>query len=801
MNTKACFTIVQLFFALIVTAQVVTKGTWTATAYEEGMIKLSWHHTGLTRNETFSNAVVLKPVLPSVPVVSGKKLTFPENELALSLQGAGLSLDGKSLSIQVLGGFDSAYIRGIRLALPANSAWFGGGERATPMNRTGQRISLYNGPAYGYGEGQDQLNYSVPFVMTTAGFGLFFDNPSKGYIDFGKTKAGVLEAAFESGSPNVFLIPGTTPSEILKKYATLTGKQPLPPLWALGNFVSRFGYRSQQQAENVVKRMQADSFPMDAFIIDLFWFGKTIQETLGNLDWDKDNWPAPEKMIDSFSKQHIKTILITEPFTIEGTKEYQASLPYLASDADGKPYRLTEFYFGKGGIIDLFKKSSRDWFWQFYKKQNDKGVAGWWGDLGEPEHHPAGVMHDLSDLGIKRKMSANEVHNIYGHFWSQMVYENWKKDYPGKRLFFLNRAGYAGSQRFSIFPWTGDVGRSWSGLRAQIPILQSMSLSGIPFIHSDAGGFAMTDTVNAELYTRWLQFAAFTPIFRPHGSALDDLTPENTISLPSEPTFWDVQTKAIALKTIRERYRLLPYNYTLAWEQTKYGKPLIRPMMFDNLLDSNLQKATDQYMWGSALLVAPVLYPGIQSRRLYLPAGNWYRWKNLTSVSGGQWIDEPVSITGIPVFVKGGTFVPTWEKQHIQSTEEFKTEAFLGLSWFPGQSADTSYVYLDDGNTPDAQINEKNHMLMKWVSSQSGSVVKLSCHSSGSWKPSFQLIKLQIPANGLLAFLGGKDTLRLKVLVNGMDYYGGDILSNPGAIITVFLNATSNNEIEIKQID
>lgn len=793
---------VTLFFTSSLCAQTTTKGQWTAAAMKGGeVLKISWNHKALKQTEQVSNAVITNLSAGEQAVDGKNKISLNESEFNLLNKGKGLQIFLGDLLIEIAEGFDSTHIRGLRFKMPANEPWFGGGERATSMIRNGQRISLFNGPAYGYGEGQDQLNYSVPFIMTAAGYGLFFDNPSKGYIDFGKTKPGVLEAAFVSGKLDVYIIPGHNPAEMLKKYSDLTGRQPLPPRWALGNFVSRFGYLSQQQAENVVASMKKDGFPMDAIIIDLFWFGKTIQYTLGNLDWDKDNWPEPQKMIAGFRKDNINTILITEPFTIEGTKEYKNSLPYLATDANGKPFRLEEFYFGKGGIIDLFRKDARDWFWQFYKRQNNIGVAGWWGDLGEPENHPAEVMHNLSDLGIQQKMKAYEVHNIYGHYWSQMVYENWKKDFPDKRLFFLNRAGYAGSQRFSIFPWTGDVGRNWSGYRAQLPTLQSMSLSGIPFAHSDAGGFSMADKADPELYTRWLQFASFTPIFRPHGSALEGLTPEKTISLPSEPTFWDEKTKAIALKTIRDRYRLLPYNYTLAWEQTQMGNPLIRPMMYNNLQDSNLLQANDQYMWGNALLVAPVLYPGVTFRKVYLPEGNWYRWENLNSIKGGQWINEPVSMNNIPVFAKGGTFVPTWEKQNIQSTEEFKTEPVLGLTWLPGQCKDTSYIYMDDGGKPEAQANDQHFSLMQWSSTQTGSSVKLSGYLSGSWKPSFQFIKLQIPADGLNDWMKGPANRKFRILVNGENYFGGNITANMGAMLTIYLNAGVPNEVEIQALN
>jgi oligosaccharide 4-alpha-D-glucosyltransferase len=751
-------------------AQVVTKGTWTSTPYPEGIIKLTWTFKGQKNAESFSNAVNIKPQGAAVPLVAGKKIIL-NKQTGITVTANGMQLEDPNWKLLVTGGFDSGHIRGLKLALPGDALWVGGGERATGLYRNGQRISLYNAPAYGYGEGQDQLNYSVPFVMSTAGYGLFFDNPAKGYIDFGKTTGGILEAAFESGRLDVFIVPGKDLNEILKRYSLLTGRQPLPPRWALGNFVSRFGYRSQQQAEDVVVQMRKDSFPMDALIIDLFWFGKTIQETLGNLDWDKDNWPQPDKMIRGFAQENINTILITEPFTIEGTKEFKSSLPHLALDSTGKPFRLTEFYFGKGGLIDLFRKPAQQWFWQFYKRETDRGVAGWWGDLGEPEHHPKAIMHNLSDLGIKRRVGANEIHNIYGHYWSGMVYENWIRDYPDKRLFFLNRAGYAGSQRYSIFPWTGDVGRNWSGYRAQMPTLQGMGLSGVPFIHSDAGGFAMTDKADPELYIRWLQFAAYTPIFRPHGSALGDLTPENTISLPSEPCFWDDDTKRKALKLIRERYRLLPYLYSTSWEHLQEGKPLMRPMILLDANNKNLQQAEDQYMWGSALLVAPVLREGETTRKLYLPEGIWYRFHDLSPEKGGQWISEPTAADRIPVFAKGGSFLPYWDKQVMQSTADYRPQDTLTIRYFPGHSEDVYTFYDDDGITPvkDTRNNGKQQFL-QWQGIKSGDTLVLKAKTI-YWPAGTQRVfKIQFPMQALKNYLGAGPDTKLNIELNKVQY-------------------------------
>ncbi len=154
----------------------------------------------------------------------------------------------------------------------------------------------------------------------------------------------------------------------------------------------------------------------------------------------------------------------------------QRRYPFLATDAAGQPFTYQDLYFGEGGLIDIFRKPAREFLWKLYKKQVANGVSGWWSDLGEPEKHPNTIMHNLKDQGISRPVSADEIHNLYGHQWSAMLYEKYRDDFPDQRLFHLNRAGFAGSQRYSVFPWTGDVARSWSGLKAQWPVLMGMSL-------------------------------------------------------------------------------------------------------------------------------------------------------------------------------------------------------------------------------------------------------------------------------------------------------------------------------------
>lgn len=750
---------------------------WTLTPYPQQAVLVEWQHSNMQRNERIGDALTAQPAgkaqrLPnsgSIALSNGSKATVGSNK--------SLHVQTGAAKLQILSAFDSGHIRGFRIAMPDSMQWYGGGERTLPMNRRGQRIPLYNNAHYGYELNADELNYSVPFILSLNGYALLFNNPAKGYIDFGKTTAGVLEVAFESGNLNMLIIPGNTAEKLLERYAQLTGKQPLPPRWALGNFVSRFGYRSQQQVEDVVAKMKADNFPMDALVIDIFWFGDSIKGTLGNLDWmNRSKWPTPNNMLQSLRQQNIHTILVTEPFFLKGTKQFANSQPYLATTQAGEPYMLTKFYFGYGGLLDLFKPEARQWFWQFYKQQTDKGVAGWWGDLGEPESHPEDLYHNLQSYGIQRKVGANEIRNQYGHMWSKMLYENWRKQYPNQRLFFLNRAGFAGSQRYSIFPWTGDVSRSWGGFQAQLPNLQSMSLSGIPYIHSDAGGFSNTPENDQELYARWIQMAAFSPIFRPHGTAFGDLE-AGVNDLPSEPTFKDDPYKSIARNYIRLRYQLHPYLYTLAWEASTKGKPFIRPMFFSNHNDTVLMQANQQYMFGPSLLVAPVTEKNKTTQRVYLPEGSWYNFHANEIQTGKQWIETEAPLHQMPLFVKAGSVIPMWQAGNTaQSLMEYNAKASLDLMLYPGTNNNSGYMYDDDGKNPNALYNKQAHQLIQWQYKYSNNSIRLELKASNWPVATTRNMLLHFPANGNLPFALQKATCT----VNGVTTTVGSSTAKDG---------------------
>ena len=759
----AFFVTIIFFTSFSQTAKKVgTIGKFKFIQYTDNIIKIIYQPANYTTNEYVSNAVFIKP---STDKSSQPGTEFSQNSHAtISLKNHTINLDNGTISINKngLARLDSVFnkngFRGFSFKLSYDEKIFGGGERALPLNRRGYKFDLYNNPWYGYSDGADNLNFSVPFFTSSKGYALFFDNASKGFADIGKTNSNVFDVGFVSGELNVYVIFGNDYKEILSSFFKLTGTQPLPPRWAMGNFMSRFGYSSEVHMKGILSAMQSENIPVDAVIFDLFWFGDSIKNTLGNLEWmNKSKWPAPKKMISDLTKQHINTVLISEPFILKGTRTYNNAARYLATDSLGKPFTLTNFYFGEGGVLDIFRKDAGNWIWNnHYKRQIANGVTGWWTDLGEPEKHPSQMMHNLSDIGYKRKFGADEVHNAYGHYWNQFLFNHYLKDYPETRLFHLNRSGFAGSQRYSIFPWSGDVSRSWSGLKAQIPLMLGMSMSGIPYIHADAGGFAGGEGDN-ELYVRWLQFASFTPIFRPHGTALGDID-KNAFSFPSEPALIEQPFRDYAKEVVKRRYAMLPYNYTLAYRQAAKGQPLVAPLYYYYPKDTTTTNIQNEFMWGENILVAPILEKGISKRSVYLPAGKWYYFNEDQPIEGGVVTIASADIYQIPFYIKEGSFIITNSNATSTNTAGITDDELL-VNYYYSKLPSNYDLYEDDGTSKNA-IKNKQFQLISFKAPNTNSKLTYKITSNGG------------------NFKGKLSSRKLKFLLHGLPIKKGDLYIN-----------------------
>lgn len=692
-------------------------GQYQITPYSTEVFETRFIPKGevLTSFDQQSHAVVGKP--------QKVKMQFQENAQQIDYVSSGISVriqkvpfqisyfyQGKLLTSENFGyeKIDTAEKNKERLSfnLDAQEALYGAGARALGMNRRGHRLPLYNKAHYGYEEQSSQMNFAIPLVYSSKMYGIHFDNAAIGTLDLDSNKNNSLSYETIGGRKTYQIIAGKSWGNVIANYTQLTGRQPLPPRWAFGNFASRFGYHSEAEARQVIAKYRAEQIPVDAIIFDLYWFGKEVKGTMGNLAFDQDNFKNPKGMIADFNQQGVKTVLITEPFILTTSNRWQEAVQekILATDQAGKPFTY-DFYFGNTGLIDLFQPKARDWFWNIYKDLAQQGVAGVWGDLGEPEVHPSELRHANGQLG------ADQVHNIYGHEWAKLVAQGYQKDFPTQRPFILMRAGYSGSQRFGLIPWSGDVNRTWGGLRSQPEIALQMGMQGLAYMHSDLGGFAGAN-LDDELYARWLQYGVFQPIFRPH--AQEDV--------PSEPIFRAAKAKQFAKVAIELRYRLLPYNYTLAFENQQQGLPLMRPLFFAEPDNEKLRAHSASYLWGNDFLVQPIMQAGQQQADVLFPKGNWIDFYTGQVYAGGTSHTVKVREEHIPVFVRAGAFIPM--AMTMQSTQ-FYNEKELALHYYHDAAIEQSQgtMYEDDGLTAQAYQHERfriHHFSSKFQAQANG---------------------------------------------------------------------------------
>jgi len=725
-----------------------SDGTYRIKPYSNKIVETSFVPNGEVFNPN-SHAVIKTPEKVNASVSkTATSISLVTNNITVVINKAPFRItysnQGKVLLSEKTGYIKKDSTEILQFNLDNSEMLFGGGARALGMNRRGNRLALYNRAHYGYETRAELMNFCIPLVLSSKMYAVHFDNGAIGHLDLDSKKNNTLEYETISGRKTYQIIVGDTWEDLVANYTDLTGKQPMPARWTLGNFSSRFGYHTQEEVEKTINRFQTDGIPVDAIILDLYWFGKEVKGTMGNLDWDKDQFPNPEKMIADLKAKGVKTILITEPFVLTTSSKWQeaADQKVLVTDKSGKP-ATWDFYFGNTGVVDIFKPEGNQWFWNVYKRLINQGVGGMWGDLGEPEVFPSKV--------VTAAGKADEVHNIYGHHWAKLIADGYKKDFPNQRPFILMRAGYSGSQRFGMMPWSGDVSRSWGGLQSQMEIALQMGMQGMAYMHSDLGGFA-GDYFDNELYLRWLQYGVFNPIFRPH--AQEDVA--------SEVAYKDVHTKAKAKKAVELRYQLLPYNYTLAFENNQKGTPLMRPLFFEEPSNEKLLNEKESYFWGDAFLIKPITKAGVTSTEVYFPkSNNWFDFYSGKKYAAGSTETVVVAETSIPTFVRGGSFVPMIET--IQNTSKYSLDNF-NLHFYFDDSVKTSSgkLYNDNGETPQA-FEKGQFEILNFNSNNNGNtllVLKLTANTGKNYTPTDKNVTIVVHnIKAKRTFINGQETI------------------------------------------
>ncbi len=638
-----------------------------------------------------SSFVVVRDTIENVPI------SLVDTDSSLTISSAAIRIQCRKYPLRISfsdsaqkfrleeprsGGISSNQAeRIVRFSLSSDEHFYGTGERGTSLDKRGQAFESYNMQIGSYSSPLPTMNLNVPFLASTKGYAIYFDNTYKGRFDLGLSDTTTFSYSATGGELTYYLISASTIQRQLEKYTWLTGRQPLPPRWAFGFIQSKNRYQNGTEARSIVTTLREKKFPCDALVLDLAWFDK-----MGDIGWNVSSWPDPEKMVSDFLLQGIKTIVITEPYIVETSMNYNEAVTngFLAKDSLGHPYILNKWWSCGGcnaALLDLTNRAARQWWWSKHPGFLGKYVAGLWTDLGEPERHPIGMYHSLGTTA--------KVHNIYNLLWAKTIFEGFSAYRPGERVFNLTRSGFAGIQRYGAIPWSGDVARDFGGLAVQLPMMLNMGMSGLAYHNSDIGGYSRTPTT-PELYIRWMQYGTFCPIARAHGAG------EVVHGYPTEPWQFGTEAEQICRAYIQLRYQLLPYIYTLAHENYETGRPLARPLFWETPKDTFFNESSS-YLWGDAFLVSPVVKMGQTSKTLYLPEGTWVNFWNDEFVEGGKTINVAAPIDVLPLFVKAGSIIPM---APIMNYSDERPTDTLTLKVYPGDTGISSFtLYEDDGKT------------------------------------------------------------------------------------------------------
>jgi alpha-glucosidase len=658
-------------------------------------------------------------------------------------------------------------------SMPADEHYFGLGDKTGPLDRRNHAYTMWNTDAYRFQESTDPLYKSIPFFMTyRAGIatGVFLDNTTRTSFDFGKESPSFYSFGGVSGPVDYYIFPGPSPQQVVETYAWLTGKPPLPPRWLLGFQQSRFSYTPESRLMEIASRLRSDRIPADAVYLDIDY-----QDSHRPFTVNTQTFPDLPKALAKLHDMHFHVVAITDLHIADAPSQGYAPFDSgIASDSflhrpNGLLY-VGAAWPGPAVFPDFTRAQTRTWWGTLYKPFVGMGFDGFWNDMNEPSIFdsptgtiPLDVLHRIDEAGFFARAATHaEIHNVYGMENSRATYDGLRKIEPETRPFVLTRATYAGGQRYAA-TWTGDNSSTWNHLRMTAPMLKSLGLSGFSFSGADVGGFAGTAT--ADLLTKWIEISAFQPIDRDH-------TEKGTGD--QEPWVGGEKHEDIRRRFIEERYRLMPYLYTLADESARTGLPMMRPLFLDypdaasdkHPIDID-QGIESEFLLGHDLLVAPSPYPDEpDSYTVEFPSAVWYDYWTGVRVPRPAADPDPEpnaplaaaelvalsasvhpSLDSLPVYVRAGAILPI--EPLVQSTEE-TPRGPLTLRVYAGDDCRGS-LYTDDGESFAFERGDFLRMNFTCTITSNAIEITISRHE-GSFIPWWKDIRVEVygwtPASG-----------------------------------------------------
>lgn len=536
---------------------------------------------------------------------------------------------------------------------------YGFGETFIGLNKFGQRIDLTNEDACG--AMTRRIYKSVPFYISTRGYGVYVNQPARMTFDVGSRIASDVQLSVDDDYLDYFVIVGDSMKHVLDRYTDITGKVPVPPKWSFGLWMSKITYESEDEVMRVARNLREKKLPADVIHLDTGWFET---DWVCDLKFSKERFPDPRRMFDNLRDMGFRVSLWQQPYVRRESSMFQEGIDggYFVKNAAGdltpSPLR---------GVIDYTNPKAVKWHMDKFRALFDLGAAAIKTDFGEriPDD---GIYHDGTP--------GHRMHNLYSILYNRAIFET-TQHCTGDAIVWA-RSGTAGSQRYPLH-WGGDNSPNFDNIEPSICGGLNLGLCGFSFWSQDIGGFLGQTT--PELFTRWMQVGLLGSHARIHGRH------------DREPYRFGEETESISRRFLDLRARLMPYIWSVAHHSAAAGLPVMRPLVLEFERDRNVRDISNQFMLGPSLMVAPILEGSAVQRDVYFPGGcDWYDWWSRRRIAGGQWVavDIPRDRTGL--FVRENSIIPLGPaNQYVDEHPLDRVDAQVF-----GGAVDTSFELMDD---------------------------------------------------------------------------------------------------------
>ncbi len=667
-----------------------TEGNCIYFKDKHGDVILKEIEHSLTKKEVYKYIIDGEPIIKEKQTANGI-VTYIENSRE---ELAGYAYEGK-----------------LTFSITEEEGIYGLGQHEDGLfNYNGKKEYLY----------QTNMKISVPFIISSRNYGILLDTEAAVIYD---SKHGKMTFTIDTTDQiSYYVITGENFEEIIQELRQLTGKTPMMPRWAFGYIQSKERYKTSDELISVAKQFREVDIPIDCIVQDWFSWDEGLW---GEKRVDKNRYPDLKSLVDTLHNENLKLMVSIWPNMAEGGSNYFE----MKEKGMLLPNSTTYDAFDEEARATYWKQCNEEWF--------SSGIDAWWCDNSEPfsdadwngeEKRPEELRYQLIVEESKKHMDWTRI-NSYGLFHAKGIYENWRKTNKEKRVVNLTRSSYISAQKYGAIAWSGDVSANWSTYRNQIAEGIKFCMSGMPYWTLDIGAFftvkdkwenrgcgnsgntnklwfwdgdyndGVDDLGYRELYVRWLQYGAFLPIFRSHGTD----TPREPWNFGSPGSiFYDTIIKFIQL-----RYRLLPYIYSVSADVYINDTTMMRSLMFDFSYDEKVKNISDSFMFGKAFLVCPVTEPMYyeansvplsdteKTKKVYLPEGTkWYDYWSNASYEGGQELICKAELDTMPLFVKAGSIVPVSEPIMYADEKKGEVSEILVYSGADGEFT----LYNDQGD-------------------------------------------------------------------------------------------------------